>query len=230
MIARIMSEIYLYIQNNVSNICVLIWQHFYLFFISIVIAFISGLAISIAASREGKERLNVFIISLTGAAQAVPSIAVIAFAFFFVGIGAKPAIIALAVYSIVPIVFNAASGFANISPDIIEAAKGMGYTERQIVFKIKIPIASPVIIAGVRSASTINIGTATIASIIGGGGLGDLIFIGLRLNRTEILLVGAVLTAVLAILVDFILYLSERKLIPKGMQLITSDNKPSVFA
>jgi osmoprotectant transport system permease protein len=220
-----MYELYLYIINNINNMLTLLWQHFYLFFISILIALVVGLLLSILASRDGKEGINTLLISITGACQAVPSIAVIAFAFIFVGIGAAPAIIALAVYSLVPIVFNACSGFASIDPNIIEVAKGMGYTESKIITKIKIPIASPVIMAGVRSAATINIGTAAIASVIGAGGFGDLIFIGLKLNRAEILLTGAILTALLAIVVDILLYLLESKLVPVGIQLTKKKEK-----
>ena len=211
-------EILEYITANKIQVLTLTWEHFYLFLISTSIAFVVGLFVSILASQEGKEKLNTFLISLTGACQAIPSIAVIAIAFLFVGIGAYPSIIALTIYSIVPIVFNASSGFQNIDPKIIEAARGMGYTNIRIITHIKIPIAMPVIMAGVRSAATINIGTAAIASIIGGGGLGDLIFIGLKLDKSAILLVGAILTALLAIIVDFLLYLLEQKIVPTGLK------------
>jgi osmoprotectant transport system permease protein len=158
------------------------------------------------------------VVSVTAAAQAVPPIAIIALAFIFVGIGATPSIIALIIYSIVPILFNASSGLLSVPPQVIEAGRGLGLTDRQLLWKIKIPMSLPVIMAGIRSAATINIGTATVASFIGGGGLGDLIFMGLKLYRSDIILTGAILTAIMAIAVDYLLQLAESAMVPGGLK------------
>jgi osmoprotectant transport system permease protein len=193
-----------YFLENYNKILRLSLQHFWLFIISLIIAIIIGVILSIIATEEGREKMGKVIISITGAAQAVPSIAVIALVFIYVGIGAVPAIISLIIYSLVPIVFNATSGILSVPKNIIEAGKGMGFT--------------PVIMGGIRSASTIIIGTAVVASVIGGGGLGDLIFIGLKLNKPEALFAGAFSSALMAIIVDTILARVEKTITPKGLK------------
>jgi len=207
-----------YFLENYNKIFRLSLQHFWLFIISLIIAIIVGVILSIIATEEGREKIGKVIVSITGAAQAVPSIAVIALVFIYVGIGATPAIISLIIYSLVPIVFNATSGILSVPKNIIEAGKGMGFTRNQILWKIKIPIAMPVIMGGIRSASTIIIGTAVVASVIGGGGLGDLIFIGLKLNKPEALFAGAFSSALMAIIVDTILARVEKTITPKGLK------------
>jgi len=208
----------IYFLENYNKILRLSLQHFWLFIISLIIAIIIGVTLSIIATEEGREKIGKVIISITGAAQAVPSIAVIALVFIYVGIGAVPAIISLIIYSLVPIVFNATSGILSVPQSIIEAGKGMGFTRNQILWKIKIPIAIPVIMGGIRSASTIIIGTTVVASVIGGGGLGDLIFIGLKLNKPEVLFAGAFCSALMAIIVDTILARVEKTITPKGLK------------
>jgi len=208
-----------YYLENFNKILRLFYQHFCLFIISLIIAIIIGVILSIIATEEGREKLGKVIVSIAGAAQAVPSIAVIALVFIYVGIGVTPAIISLIVYSLVPIIFNTTSGILSVPQDIIEAGKGMGFTRNQILWKIKIPIAAPVIMGGIRSAATIIIGTAVVASVIGGGGLGDLIFIGLRLNKPEALFAGAFSSALMAIIIDIILARAEKIIIPKGLKV-----------
>ncbi|MFP4362347.1 MAG: ABC transporter permease, partial [Spirochaetia bacterium] len=159
------------------------------------------------------------LLSITSAAQAVPSIAVIAVVFIFVGIGSTPAIFALFLYSLVPIVFNTASGLLSVPNATKESATGMGMTKRQILTKVELPISVPSILSGVRSAATINIGTATIASAIGAGGLGELIFIGLKLMREEMIIAGALPAALLAILIDTALAFAESGITSKGIKL-----------
>ncbi len=208
-----------YITENYNQILRLLNQHIFLFSTSTIAAIVAGIALAILVTREGKEKIGSIIMTATATLQAVPSVAVVALVFLLVGIGAKPAIIALFVYSIVPILFNAVSGLLSIDKKMIEAARGIGLTDNQITWKIKIPVAIPVIMAGIRSAVTINIGTATVASIIGGGGLGDLIFLGLKLNKNHLILTGALVTSLLAILVDFLLHYIEKKITPRGLQV-----------
>ncbi len=212
-------NLFQYISENYNKIIDLCMEHFFLFLFSLIITTIVGIAISIFATEEGKENIGKIIVSVTGAAQAVPSIAVIALVFIFVGIGKPPAIIALIVYGLVPIIFNSTSGILSVPREIIEAGKGMGFTKRQVLWKLKIPIAIPVIMGGIRSTATIIIGTAVIASVIGGGGLGDLIFVGLKLNRPSVLIVGAALSAIMAIIIDHILAYIEKLITPKGLKV-----------
>lgn len=206
-----------YFNKNSNMIWTALGQHFALFAYSTLIAIVIGISLSIFITDEGKEKIARMVLAVSGAAQSVPSIAIIALTFIFVGIGTTPAVIALVIYSIVPILFNATSGFLSVDPTIIEAGKGMGFTKRQIRWKIKFPLALPVIIAGIRSAATINIGTATIASVIGGGGLGDLIFIGLKLNRSEIIFIGSLFAALMAIIIDAFFRMLEKAITPKGL-------------
>jgi osmoprotectant transport system permease protein len=211
-------NLFQYISENFNKIMELFVEHFFLFLFSIIITTIIGVSLSIIATEEGREKIGKTILSITGAAQAVPSIAVIALVFIYVGIGKTPTIISLIIYSLVPVIFNATSGILSVPKGIIEAGKGMGFTKNQILWKLKIPIAIPVIMGGIRSAATIIIGTAVIASVIGGGGLGDLIFTGLKLNRPEALVAGAASSAILAIIIDRILAYVEKMITPKGLK------------
>jgi len=208
-----------YYFNNVEKIISALEIHIFIFLVSLAFSIIIGMTISIFITQEGKEKTGRFILSIMGAAQSVPSIVVIALVFIFVGIGIKPAIIALVIYSLVPIIFNATSGILSIPQDIIEAGKGMGLTQNQLLWKVKIPIALPVIIGGIRSSATIIIGSTTVAAVIGGGGLGDFIFIGLRMQKPEMLISGAFTVALLAIIVDTFILKIEKKVIPKGLQI-----------
>lgn len=216
---ELLDRLTLYIMENQYLVLTATWRHVYLFITSTFVAVLLGVLIGVFVTGEGREGFGRLILTITGAAQAVPSIAVVALVFIFVGIGATPAVIALIIYSLAPIVFNTTSGLLSVSPKLIEAAKGLGLTNLQILWKIKLPIAIPVIMAGIRSAATINIGTATVAAVIGGGGLGDLIFTGLRLQRTEITMIGTFLAAFIAILVDLLLAQTEKALTPKGLQI-----------
>lgn len=206
-----------YLATNADYVLEKLGQHVMLFIVSWALAMILGLFIAIISTRPGNERAGKILIAITGAAQAIPSIAVIALSYIFLGIGAAPAIFALFIYSLVPITFNAASGFLNVDPAMKRAARGMGMTNLQILFRIEIPVSVRPIMAGARSAATITIGAATIATVIGAGGLGDIIFIGLRLMDLNMILAGAVVTAALAVAVDGLLAATERLVISPGL-------------
>lgn len=208
-----------YIAINYTEIGIAVWKHFYLFAISMIFSVLIGISLSIFITAEGREKIGRILLAVTGAAQAVPSVAVVALVFIFVGIGAVPAIISLVIYSLVPIIFNATSGILNVPPRVVDAAKGMGMTNTQILWKVKIPMAVSVIMSGIRSAATINIGTATVAAIIGGGGLGDMIFTGIKLNQPRLIVIGAVLAASMAIIVDTIIGVFETRVTPEGLKI-----------
>ena len=195
-----------------------LYEHIIIFGISWVIAVCIGITLSIIVSRPGvKPRFADTVVGITSAAQSVPSIAVIAVVFLFTGIGMVPAIIALFLYSLVPIVFNATSAFKTIDPALKEAARGMGMSSSQILWKVEVPVIIPQLFSGVRTAATINIGTTTIASAVGAGGLGELIFTGLRLINTSQIFAGAFPAALLAILIDILLSRVERRVTSEGM-------------
>lgn len=206
-----------YLTQNADYVLEKLGQHVMIFIESWILAMAIGLAIAIISTRPGNERIGKILIAITGAAQAIPSIAVIALSYIFLGIGAAPAVFALFIYSLVPITFNAASGFLNVEPALKKAARGMGMTNLQILFRIEIPVTVRPIMAGARSAATITIGAATIATAIGAGGLGDIIFIGLRLMKLDMILAGAVVTAALAVAVDAVLAGVERLALSPGL-------------
>jgi len=206
-----------YYFNNFGKIMSALEVHIFIFLIALTFSTVIGIAISIFVTREGRKKIGRIILSIMGAAQSVPSLVIIALIFIFVGIGIKPAIIALVIYGLVPIIFNTTSGILSVRQNVIEAGKGMGLTQNQLLWKVKIPIALPVIIGGIRSSSTIIIGSATVAAVIGGGGLGDFIFIGLKLQKPEMLVSGAITVSLLAIIVDYIMARIEQKVVSKGL-------------
>ena len=169
-------EVLEYMVENSGYIMEKFLEHIFIFLASWSMAVVAGVAIGIFVTRPGHRRAGNLVLSITGATQAVPSIAVIALVFLFMGIGAPPAVVALFLYSLVPVVFNTASGLMNVSMKMKEAAKGMGMTNRQVLWKVEMPVTVPTMLSGIRSSATINIGTAAIAASIGAGGLGEIIF------------------------------------------------------
>ena len=142
------------------------------------------------------------VLGLVGVLQTIPSIALLGFMIPLMGIGFQPAIIALFVYALLPIVRNTYTGLQEVEPSVIEAARGMGMTPWQILTKVELPLALPTLFAGIRTATVINVGVATLAAYIGAGGLGAFIFGGISLNNQNMILAGAIPAALLAILLD----------------------------
>ncbi len=167
---------------------------------------------------ERHRRLAEPLIRVVGITQTIPSIALLAFMIPIFGIGAFPAVVALWIYSLFPILRNAYSGVRDAGPDAVQAATALGMTEPQALIQIRLPLAAPVIMAGIRTAAVITVGTATLAAFIGAGGLGVPIVSGLQLADNKIILSGAIPAALLAILVDVVLGLVERKLTPRGLE------------
>ena len=126
------------------------------------------------------------------------------------GIGPKPAIAALLIYALLPIIRNTYTGITGVDPAVIEAAKAMGMNRNQLLFKVKLPLAMPVIIAGIRTAAVINVGVATLASFVAAGGLGEFIFGGISLNNTNMILAGAIPAALLAVFLDQIIAMIQK--------------------
>ena len=162
-------------------------------------------------------KLSKIVVNIANIIQTIPSLALFAFAMPLFGIGSRPAIFALFLYALLPIIKNTLIGINNVDPAIIEAAKGMGMSQTQITFKVEIPLAIAVIMGGVRIATVTGIGIATIAALIGAGGLGQLIYQGISMLNYDMILTGAIASAVLALLADFILGIVENKLTSKGI-------------
>ncbi len=180
-------------------------EHVRLVLISTALAIAAAVPAGILITRQGFRDFSGIILGVANIGQSVPSIAILAVFMGFLGLGAKTAIFALWLYALLPIVRNTATGIEEVDPNIIEAATGMGMTNRQILLGIELPLAFPVIFAGIRTAAVINVGTAALGAFIGAGGFGTFIIAGIPLSRERMILVGAILTAVLAILMDWIL-------------------------
>ncbi len=206
-----------YYINNRLMILTALGRHLELFALALSLSAVLGLAISLAASAYPQGKAVKAILGFASVFQAVPSIAVVALVFLVLGIGTKPAIVALIIYSLAPIIFNTVSGIASVDRRASAAAEAIGYTAAQILFKIKLPLAFPVIMGGIRSAATICVGTAAVASVIGGGGLGDLIYFGLRLRDDMAIITGAGLSALLAVIIDALLAIIEAAFTSKGL-------------
>jgi osmoprotectant transport system permease protein len=188
-------------------------EHLILVIISLAIAISIGLPVGIFITRQPK--LAAPILGLANAIQTIPSLAIFGFLIsvpFLGGIGKIPAIVALTLYALLPIIRNTYIGINSINPAIKEAGIGMGMTDQQLLLQVEIPLALPVILAGVRVATVISVGIATIAAAIGGGGLGVFIFRGISTVNNELILAGAVPAAVIALSADFGLGLLEKRL------------------
>jgi osmoprotectant transport system permease protein len=176
-----------------------------------------AIPLGIGASR--RPRLATAALGSAGVLQTIPSIALLAFMLPFFGIGARPAIVALFLYGLLPILRNTVTGLRGVDPKLIEVGLGLGMRPRQLLWQVELPLAAPVILAGVRTSSVINIGTATLAAFIGAGGLGDPIVTGLTVTDTNLVLTGALPAALLALLVDGALSLVEHAATPRGLRL-----------
>lgn len=179
------------------------FAHVGLTFISLLLSIIIGIPTGIWISR--KKQWSGTVLGIAGILQTIPSIALLGFMIPLLGIGAKPAIVALMLYAFLPIIRNTYTGINGVNAAVTDAAKGMGMTSSQILFKVELPLAMPVILAGIRTATVINVGVATLAAYIAAGGLGEFIFGGIALNNTNMILAGAIPAALLAIVFDFLL-------------------------
>ena len=175
-------------------------QHLALTFLSLILAIIVGVPLGILIAR--KRKLSSPVLGFAGILQTIPSIALLGFLIPAFGIGATPAIVALLIYALLPIIRNTFTGITGVNQAVIESAKAMGMNRKQLLFKVELPLAMPVIIAGVRTAAVINVGVATLASFVAAGGLGEFIFGGISLNNTNMILAGAIPAALLAIILD----------------------------
>ena len=190
-------------------------RHLVLSSVSLVLAVL--LAVPFGLAIERRRRVAEPLVRLTGLLQTIPGIALLAFMVPLLGIGIVPALVALFVYSLYPIVRNTYSGVRDADPSAVSAGHALGMTPRQVLRHVRLPLAAPTIMAGIRTAAVINVGTATLAAFIGAGGLGEPIVTGLALSDTGLILAGAVPAALLALLVDLSLGWCERLVTPKGL-------------
>jgi len=207
-----------YIAENTESVLYLLGQHLNLVALSSIAAIICAVPLGIFVTRPNYRKFEFIILNFANVGQTVPSIAILALVMTYLGIGWQTAVFGLWFTSLLPILRNTIAGIDSVHPAIIDSGKGMGMTQKQILWKLEIPNASFAILAGIRTAIVINVSTAALAFLIGGGGLGDLIFSGIALYDTGLMLAGAIPVILLAILIDFIIGLFEKIIIPKGLQ------------
>lgn len=191
-------------------------EHIGLVAASMAIALIIGLPLGILLVRRA--RLQRWVLGLANVVQTIPSLALFGFLIpvpWIGGVGASTAIVALALYALLPILRNTCTGIAGVDPAVIESARGMGMTPQQVLWQVQLPLAAPVMLAGIRIATVISIGVTTIAAAIGAGGLGVFIFRGVAMVNNQVILAGAIPAALLAIVADFGLGVIQRS-VAKG--------------
>lgn len=200
-----------------EDIVYLTQQHMVLVAVSGGLAILVGVPIGIWLSRPAMAGAAETIMQIFNVGTTVPTLAVLALSMTLLGIGFTPAVFGLFLASLLPIVRNTYAGLLAVPAYLKEAAHGMGMTASQILWRVEIPNALYVIFSGIRTALAVNVGTTPLAFLIGGGGLGELIFTGIDLMQTGMLLAGALPTAALAVLVDFVMGQAQYWLIPRGV-------------
>ncbi len=200
-------------------------QHLYIILVANAAAVVIGVLVGIFISGKKRERLADTVLYLASIMMTIPSLALygilmgILSALTLPSIGFLPVVIALTLYGLLPIVRNTYTAIREVDPAMIEAGRGMGMSEMQILTKVKLPLAVPVIMAGLRQAVVMNIGIAAIGSYIGAGGLGQPIFRGIANYRTDLILVGAISVSLLAIVIDLLMGRLEWLTTPKGVRI-----------
>ena len=213
--ASLLLSLPVHMWENRTELARQVARHLLLVFLSLGAAICVALPAGVALER--RRSLAEGTIRLAGILQTIPGIALLAFMIPLFGIGVAPAVAALLLYSLLPILRNTYTGIIEAAPDAVAAGRALGMTEGQLLRRIRLPLAAPIIMAGVRTAAVINVGTATLAAFVGAGGLGDPIVAGLTLSDHVMILSGAVPAAVLALLVDWGLARAEAGVAPKGV-------------
>lgn len=203
--------------ENSADILLKTWEHFYISFSALLLGIVIAVPLGIVLSKT--KTIAKIVLTVTSVLQTVPSLALLAIMIPFLGVGKVPAIVALCIYSLLPILNNTFIGMRSVNQNIKAAGTAMGMTPMQSMLMVELPLAMPIIMSGIRLSAVYVISWATLASYIGAGGLGDFIFNGLNLYKTELIVGGALLVTILALLVDFLLSRFEHFMIPKGLRM-----------
>lgn len=206
-----------FILERKDEILSLFLQHIELTVFAVVVSIIVGVPLGILIARVRK--LSIPVIAVANIAQSIPSLALLGFLIPVFGIGSKPSIIMVVIYSLLPIIKNTYTGLINIDAPTIEAATGVGLTQSQILLKISIPIAMPIIMSGIRISAVTAVGLMTIAAFVGAGGLGYLVFSGVQTVNNYMILAGAIPACFLALFLDFIIGKVEGLVVPQGIRI-----------
>ncbi len=210
-----LSSMYSYIVDNWSTVVSLTIEHLQITGTAVIFAIFFAVPLGILLTRYRK--ISQVVLGMVGVLQTIPSLALLAIMIPFLGIGFRPAVVALFLYALLPIVRNTYTGVRDVTPGLVEAATGLGMTRFQVLMRVQVPIAIPVIFSGIRTATIICVGTATLAALIGAGGLGSLIYRGLQQLNNTLIFSGAILSALLALSLDFGLGVIENTITSKGL-------------
>lgn len=202
-----------FLLENGNELVVKTFEHIYISVIALLLGVIVAVPLGIALTRTNK--LANIIIGLASVLQTIPSLALLTMFIPFFGVGKMTAVVALFIYSLLPILRNTYLGIKGVDPNMVDAAKGMGMTDYEQIRLVEVPLALTTIMRGIRLGTVYVIAWATLASYIGGGGLGDLIFSGLNLYKPELIIGGTIPVVLLALISDFLLGLLEKRLSPK---------------
>jgi osmoprotectant transport system permease protein len=219
-----MIEAYQFVVRHPQLLGEWVVDHLIISLVAILIGVILGVTVGIYITGRGREQLADAVLYLAEIMMTVPSLALFGLLMLFLAslglsaIGFLPAVITLIVYGQLPILRNTYIAIREVDPVLIEAGRGMGMSARQLLFKVKLPLALPVIMAGLRNAMVLIIGIATIAALIGAGGLGVPIFRGLRNARMDLIIIGGVSVSALALVVDGLMTLLEKWITPRGLK------------
>lgn len=194
-----------------------ILRHLELVAVSTIIVVLTAIPLGVLVTRPFARALVPIVVGLGNMGQTIPSLGVIVLLALVFGIGFKYTVIALAVYAFLPVLRNTMVGLRQVDPSVIEAGRGMGMTKKAVLRQIELPLAVPIVLAGIRTAVVINVGTAAIAVFTNAGGLGLIIYGGIVQARNVVLIAGSVMTAILALTVDYLAGLAEELLSPRGL-------------
>ncbi|OIJ98799.1 permease [Streptomyces sp. MUSC 14] len=210
-------------KNALSNgqVSKALWQHVELTVISTFFVLVISVPLGVALTRRSFRRATPVALTFANMGQATPAIGLLALLVIWLGTGTKAALIGIIVYAILPVLSNTIAGLQANDPTLLEAARGIGMSPLGVLARVELPLAVPLILAGVRTALVLNVGTAALATFGGGGGLGVLITTGITTQRMPVLVLGSVLTVALALLVDWLASLAEALLRPHGLEVGT---------
>lgn len=204
-----------FVISRKDQIISLVIEHIQLTFIAVLLAIIIGVPLGIFITR--KRSLAKPIIGFANLVQAVPSLALLGFLIPILGIGSKPAILMVLLYSLLPILKNTYAAINNLNKDTMEAARAMGMTKTEMLLKVELPLSLPLIMAGIRISAVTAVGLMTIAAFVGGGGLGYLVFSGVQTVNSNMILAGAIPACILALVIDFLIGKIEDVVTPEGI-------------
>ncbi|WP_078969160.1 ABC transporter permease [Streptomyces cyaneogriseus] len=198
-----------------------LWQHVELTVVSTFFVLIIAIPLGVLLTRKAFRRATPLAMALANTGQATPAIGLLALLVIWLGIGRRAALIGIIVYAVLPVLSNTIAGLKANDPTLLEAARGIGMSPLGVLTRVELPLAVPLILAGIRTALVLNVGTATLATFGGGGGLGVLITTGITNQRMPVLVLGSILTVALALLVDWLASLAELLLRPRGLEVGT---------